>query len=135
MRYFFNIAGDTPIDDPEGMELADLAVAHQHAIAIAHGLMRRTRIFRHDHTRWQVQITDETGAELLVVPFDEAAAKMPAQPADRAGFAGKLGWRVQLHLGRHVDAMYKGIVDADIPDRLAQLLRRLSDKTGSKHSG
>src|ERR1700674_2429541 len=117
-RYFFNLAGDPPVDDPEGMELPDAATAHQHAIAVAHALMQRTKIFREDQARWAVQVTDEDGHQVLAVPFGEASALMVnGGRADRNAFDGQLGWKVQLHIGKQMAVAYREILGEELPER------------------
>jgi hypothetical protein len=132
-RYFFNLAGEPPVDDPEGAELPDLATAREHAIAVAHALMRRTKIFRHDQARWAVHVTDHDGNEVLAVPFREASAlAVDDRRSDLAAFEGRLGWKVQLHIGRQMAAAYDDALDRKLPDHLGTLLERLAEEGNSQ---
>ena len=70
-RYFFHLAsaGDCVLD-AQGIEKADLAVAHEHAIRIAYGIMR-TLADPRDGEGWMITITNnEAGGDPeLIVPF------------------------------------------------------------------
>ena len=127
MRYFFNLRGELPVDDPDGAELPDLASVRQHAIAMAEALMRRTRIFREGRDRWAVQVTDPEGREVMVVPFREspAVARGSGQQGARSAFLGKLGWKTQLHLGKQMATNHPIIADQTLPEHLLALLHRL----------
>ena len=69
-RYFFDIlANGERIDDPEGMELPDLKAARAEAIQAARDLMDDPIIA---NGPVEFEISDETGAVLLKLPFSEA---------------------------------------------------------------
>jgi hypothetical protein len=127
MRYFFNLGGELPVDDPDGTELPDIESVRQHAISMAETLMRRTRLFRDGPDRWAVQVTDDDGHEVLIVPFREASAfaMNAAQQTDRAVFRGQLGWKTQLQLGKQMGNDYQSIANEDLPRYLSDLLDRL----------
>jgi hypothetical protein len=125
-RYFFNLAGDPPVDDPQGTELGDLDAVHKHAIAVAHALMRRTKIFREHQAQWSVRVTDGDGREVIAVPFSEAsAADVDEARVNGVAFAGQLGWKIQLHIGKQMVPTYQPVLEEELPDRLAVLLSRL----------
>ena len=130
-RYFFNLAGEPPVDDPQGAELPDLASAREHAIAVAHALMRRTKIFREQQARWAVQVTDSDGREVLAVPFCEASgAEVDEKRVNGAAFEGQLGWKIQLHIGRQMASAYQPLLEEELPDDLNALMQRLQERTG-----
>jgi hypothetical protein len=132
-RYFFNLAGEPPVDDPQGTELPDLASVREHAIAVAHALMRRTKIFREQQAQWAVQVTDSDGREVLAVPFCEASgAKVDEKRVNGAAFGGQLGWKIQLHIGRQMAAAYQPVLGEKLPDDLNALLHRLQQRTDGK---
>jgi hypothetical protein len=45
-----------------------------------------------------------------------------------------LGREIQSKIGEQLRAMYDDVVDQGVPDRFADLLRRLDDKGGEDHS-
>lgn len=132
-RYFFNLAGEPPVDDPQGTELPDLASVREHAIAVAHALMRRTKIFREQQARWAVQVTDSDGREILAIPFCEASTAEVDEPrVNGAAFGGQLGWKIQLHIGRQIATGYQSVLEEDLPDSLNSLLTRLRERTAGR---
>jgi hypothetical protein len=131
-RYFFNLAGDPPVDDPEGQELPDLEAVHRHAVAVAHALMRRTRIFREDQAKWAVQVTDDEGREVLAVPFRDASVMVvDDMRTNGAAFGGQLGWKIQLHIGKQIAQAYSPMLEEQLPDRLDFLLDQLQRFPGT----
>jgi hypothetical protein len=134
-RYFFNLAGEPPVDDPEGKELPNIETVRRHAVAVAHALMRRTKIFREDQSRWAVQVTDVEGHEVLTVPFCEASVMaVDDMRTNGAAFEGQLGWKIQLHIGKQMATAYSAILDEELPDRLDALLEKLRDASGATES-
>jgi hypothetical protein len=68
--------GNRILEDPEGMEAADLAIARQTAIELwANAILAGTRPIGK-----AFRITDAAGTVLLVVPFSEA---LPSSVPDR----------------------------------------------------
>ena len=126
-RYFFNLAGEHAVDDPDGMELPDVAMARLHAVEMAQALMRRSKLFRGDPTRWGVQLTDTEGREVALIPFSEASMLGANSKAgnEQAAFGGRLGWKVQLHLGKEMATADREILDRELPERFRDLLVRL----------
>ena len=71
-RYYFHLHNGATSRDEEGRELADLAAAREEAIKAARDLMGediRAGLLRLGQ---RIEILDEDGAEVLVVPFAEA---------------------------------------------------------------
>jgi hypothetical protein len=72
-RYYFNmvtLAGI--IEDPEGTELPSIEAAGAEAIKDARLLMASAMLSGHDISARRMEITDERGLVLLVIPFTEA---------------------------------------------------------------
>jgi hypothetical protein len=71
-RYFFNIRDGEPVDDPDGMYLPDTRSARLEAMRSARDIMaedvRRGRL----HLASCIEVTDEQGEPVFVVPFAEA---------------------------------------------------------------
>jgi len=71
-RYFFHIYDDLVVRDEEGTELPDAAAARRDAVAGIREMMgeqlRCGRLILHH----RVEVEDERGALVLVVPFAEA---------------------------------------------------------------
>jgi hypothetical protein len=135
-RYFFNLAGEPQVDDPEGKELPDVETARRHAVAVAHALMRRTKIFREDQGKWAVQVTDDEGQEVLTVPFREASVMaVDDMRTNGASFEGQLGWKIQLHIGKQIATAYRPILEEELPDRLGILLSQLREAPCATESG
>ena len=71
-RYYFHLHNGATARDEEGRELPDLNAARQEAIRAARELMGediKEGLLRLGH---RIEIGDENGAEVLVVPFAEA---------------------------------------------------------------
>jgi hypothetical protein len=126
-RYFFNLVGEHCVHDPDGMEAPDVATARLHAVELAQALMRRTRLFREDPARWSMQVTDAEEREVAVIPFTNAATSgTNGDPGpERATFYGRLGWKVQLHLGKEMATAARDMLDRELPERFQDLLMRL----------
>jgi hypothetical protein len=127
-RYHFNLIGEYVVNDRDGMDLPDLEAARWHAVELARALMARTRIFRAEPTRWNMQVTDSGGHEVANVSFVEASmlTAESRQGSDRAGFNGQLGWKAQLHIGQQMGMVDREILDQELPERFGDLLRRLA---------
>jgi hypothetical protein len=72
-RFFFNFAhGSEVFEDAEGADLPDLTAVQDQTIEAARDVMR-TRFSRHgpDWSGWWVRVKDETGNEVLAVPFSD----------------------------------------------------------------
>jgi hypothetical protein len=72
-RYFFNLVGEHPVEDFDGLELTDEDSARLHTAALAQALMRRSRLFRLSPERWSLQLLDTDRREIAVIAFSEAA--------------------------------------------------------------
>ena len=72
VRYFFNLAGNghTLLDD-KGIELCDPALVHDHAVARAEVLKEQAA--NNKWTEWRIEITDEFGRPVLVVPISDTS--------------------------------------------------------------
>lgn len=73
-RYHFHVrSGSRRIQDPEGSELTDLTAAREEAILNAReGMSFAIRNGRDISKRTLIEVSDETGAILLTVPYTEA---------------------------------------------------------------
>ena len=72
-RFYFNIiTGGGPLIDFEGTELADLEHARAEAIADARALMSTAMIDGYTIFGRSIEIRDEAGDLLLVLPFTDA---------------------------------------------------------------
>lgn len=69
MRYFFNVHDGTGLDDLEGTELPDDAVARKEAMAAGAELLKGMGEKLWTGTVWQMQVVDETGREVLSLVF------------------------------------------------------------------
>jgi len=63
----------------------------------------------------------------------------PGSPMNKTELApvhndATLGREIQSKIGEQLRAMYDDVVDQGVPDRFADLLRRLDDKGGEDHS-
>jgi hypothetical protein len=127
-RYHFNLVGEYVVNDRDGMDLPDIEAARRHAIDLARALMARTRIFRAEPARWNMQVTNSEGHEVANVSFVEASMLTAGsqQGKDRAAFNGQLGWKAQLHIGQQMAMVDREIVEQELPERFGDLLRRLA---------
>jgi hypothetical protein len=73
-RYYCHIRqGDRLIEDPDGIERPDLDAARAEALDGVRGLIGEAiRYGRDDWLDEAIVITDETGRELMTIPFIEA---------------------------------------------------------------
>ncbi|PZU79101.1 MAG: hypothetical protein DI546_01625 [Rhizobium sp.] len=73
IRFYFNVvAAASRILDEEGRELADLDAARAEAIQDARALMSEAILSGKDISDRSVEICDEAGRTVLVVPFSDA---------------------------------------------------------------
>jgi len=73
-RYFFDCLSDHEIvADDHGVNLPDLKAAREHALRTAWRLIAAGSK-TDDWRRWTVDISDESGEPMLVIPFSEALA-------------------------------------------------------------
>jgi hypothetical protein len=71
-RYFFNFRqGDVYSVDEEGCDFVDLDQAYLGAFRAAQDLWRELLIARQDPRQCAFEITDSTGASLILLPFSE----------------------------------------------------------------
>jgi hypothetical protein len=70
--YFNIITTDKVIEDPEGTNLADIQAARTEAIEDARLLMSQAILLGHDVSGRSIQIIDEQGDVVLLLPFSEA---------------------------------------------------------------
>jgi hypothetical protein len=76
-RFHFNILSEAgSLDDWEGTELADLAAARIEAVRDARALMSSAVLLGYDIASRSVEIRNETGDILLVMPFSEAVKRV-----------------------------------------------------------
>ena len=69
-RYFFNVMNDVKTQDFDGIELANLDAAESEAQKdIADIIASHFNSFSSDWTKWSIEICDQDGLLLLVVPF------------------------------------------------------------------
>ena len=69
-RFYLHVRnGDDVALDEEGEELTDLEGAREEAVESARELWSELLLQRRDPTRYSVEIADETGETVLVVPF------------------------------------------------------------------
>jgi hypothetical protein len=72
-RYYFNVVTPTEtIDDPEGAELPSLEQARGEAIEDARQLMASAMLAGHDISTRRIEIINDLGVLLMVIPFAEA---------------------------------------------------------------
>ena len=75
-RFFFNVHHRSGPDgvalDPDGDEMADVAMVREHALAVARDLIARTHL--DSVSNWfdcAFEITDEHGRAVMTVPFTD----------------------------------------------------------------
>ena len=72
-RYYFHIrTGDIRTDDPEGREVPAAESLEEEAIEAARDLLAEGDLQGLDRRKWVYEVADETGATVLVLPFEEA---------------------------------------------------------------
>lgn len=71
-RFYLNLFNDAEVFDPEGSEYPDLAAAKRAAIAGAREMMaHHVADGRPVHLHHRIEIADERGKVLAVIPFRE----------------------------------------------------------------
>jgi hypothetical protein len=78
--YLHTQRGGVLTEDPDGSDLPDVAAAREEALAAARDLWAGAIVKDEDLSDHQFVIGDETGEQLLVVPFTDA---LPAGLRDR----------------------------------------------------
>ena len=69
-RYFFNVMNDVRAQDFDGIELPDLEAAETEARKdIANIIESHFGLIGDNWTKWSIEICDQDGLLLLVVPF------------------------------------------------------------------
>lgn len=76
-RYFFDLVGHETVTDIEGSEFSFLNDARVEAIEDARAIMSDAVRAGYDVTARCVEIRDEEGELLAVVPFTDALSKRP----------------------------------------------------------
>jgi len=76
-RYFFDLVGQQTVTDIEGSELASIDEARLEAMKDARAIMSDAVRAGYDVTGRRVEIRDEAGELLAVVPFADALSKRP----------------------------------------------------------
>jgi hypothetical protein len=71
-RYFFRIMNDIDVEDPEGQELDNLAVARQQAVAYARDLAAEAVRQGEVDLKHRIVVEDEDRQALLTVSFRDA---------------------------------------------------------------
>ena len=72
-RYFFHmIEGDDFVEDPEGMELPDIASVHEEAIQAAREILASKVRTGQIIDGQQFLIVDEDGRQITTIPFKAA---------------------------------------------------------------
>jgi len=70
-RYFFNVLNSGRTDDQEGIVLPDLESARREALRDVEDILRQNfaTLDMGRQATWSIEICDEKGTVLLVVPF------------------------------------------------------------------
>lgn len=74
-RFFFNLVGSETVRDIEGTELKSLEAARSEAVEHARAIMSDAVLAGFDVSERRIEIHDEAGTLLLVVPFLDALTK------------------------------------------------------------
>lgn len=82
LRFYFHVRSSTLIRDLEGTELASLEGAHAEAVSCALEIIADGVRAQENRQGWAIEVADEAGETVLVVPF--AAALAPATPTSLA---------------------------------------------------
>ena len=77
-RYFFDLKNDVDVADEEGRELADLAAVRAAAIVEAREMMTESVLLGRLNLGHSIEVRDESGSIVLVMPFGEAVDIVPA---------------------------------------------------------
>jgi hypothetical protein len=79
-KFFFHLVHDgAAVADREGAELTDEQTAEQHALKVAHELLRHNEL-RKRH--WALDVRDEIGQRVFEIPFasiDDSIAHLPSK--------------------------------------------------------
>ena len=71
------------VPDEEGDELRPGQTLRNHALEAARDMIRNTRMVTvRDWLDWTLEVTDDTGELVLVLPFDQAAEGMQSRTAE-----------------------------------------------------
>jgi hypothetical protein len=72
-RYFFHVLNHIRTQDHDGVELPDIETARREALKDVDDIKRENFVMldKNAWARWSIEICDEEGAVLLVVPFSE----------------------------------------------------------------
>ncbi|HYG30437.1 MAG TPA: hypothetical protein VD887_09500 [Allosphingosinicella sp.] len=71
-RFFFHVYDDIAVRDEEGLDLPDLAAARRAALSGARSLICAQVSSGHLHLGHRLEVEDEAGACVLVLPFGDA---------------------------------------------------------------
>ncbi len=71
-RFFFHIFDDVEVLDDEGIELSDAAAARAAAVEGARALICDQVRKGEVHLEHRVEVADEAGERILILPFGEA---------------------------------------------------------------
>ncbi|MDQ4061366.1 MAG: hypothetical protein M3145_09740 [Pseudomonadota bacterium] len=77
LYYFHLLDGERVVPDAEGVRLPDMVVVQQCARMIVRDLKAEPCLRKTDWSRWQVQVQDEAGVQVLLLPFQGAAIDGP----------------------------------------------------------
>jgi len=85
-RYFFNIVvrGRKAIPDPDGDELAGDKEARKHARLIARDMMEHRHWYKRGLEHWALEVTNEAGRRMAVVPLSAAGQKRKSHSLSQA---------------------------------------------------
>ncbi len=72
-RYFFHVLNHVRTQDHDGVELPDIETARLEALKDIKDILRQhfDTLDNHGWAKWTIEICDEDGAILLVVPFSK----------------------------------------------------------------
>jgi hypothetical protein len=71
-RFFFHVVGGDLVVDEEGIELPDIGAARHHAIVGARSILSSEIMAGRLPLREAIEVTDDNGSSLLVLPFRQA---------------------------------------------------------------
>ena len=71
-RFFFHLYDDVVSIDEEGSELPDVAAARQRALKNARAIACQEVLEGHLNLTHRIEVEDEKGRPVLVLPFQEA---------------------------------------------------------------
>jgi hypothetical protein len=71
-RYYFNVANQVPLTDPDGTELANGETAFVHALQVMRELMfKRAGMLGHPWSTWTMRVNDRDGKTIHTIPFTD----------------------------------------------------------------